>query len=170
MARTKQLPVITKLGGKPKSARKKSEVSKKPMTKGIGKQISKVTKSKGDGEEKKKRRSEVDAEKNERKQRKFKASTIANRECKRYSTGKDGTKLLLQKKPFSNLVRETLQQYDDSIRIKKSSLLAIQEGMESWLTEGMTRTLPLCRLAGKMAPTAKILRMAIEPIFYGERS
>ena len=67
-------------------------------------------------------------------------------------------------------MRETLQQYDDSIRIKKSSLLAIQEGMESWLTEGMTRTLPLCRLAGKMAPTAKILRMAIEPIFYGERS
>lgn len=161
MARTKQ--VLEKKGGK--ARRKTTEVVKKPKATGkaIKKSSAPPTKEKGE----KKRKSQVDAEKKERKPRKFKASTIAAREIKKWS-GKNGTKLCFQKKPFQNLVREILQYYDDTLRIKKTALLDIQEGMESWLKEGMERTHPLCQLAKKMAPTAKILRMATEPIFYGE--
>lgn len=172
MARTKQVPTVTKKGGKPKNEkvpRKKAEVLKKPKAVKSSKssKAGKIQKP----EKRVARKSDVDSEKKERKARRFKASTIAARECKRYSSGKkDGTRLLIQRKPFSNLIRERLQEFDDTMRIKKSALHDIQEGMESWLEEGMERTHPLCRLGKKMAPTAKIVKMAIEPIFYGQRS
>lgn len=156
MARTKQLPtkpVVTKKGGKPKNEKAPRKI----------KQVLKTPKKPKVTEEKeKKRRSTVDAEKKERKPRRFKASTIAAREHKRYSTGKDATKLLLQKKPFQNLVRERLQDWTTDCRISKFAFRVIQEGMESWLERVMEKTVQLTRFKGRMSATADAVRLAVE--------
>lgn len=164
MARTKQLSSSSsvKKGGKPKNEktpRKKTQVLKTP----------KKPKVQEKGEAVKKRRSTVDAEKKERKARRFKPSTIAARECKRYSTGRDATKLLLQKKPFENLVRERLQDYTTDFRISKHAFRVAQEGIEAWLERVMEKTVPLCRLAKRMSPTAKIVQIAAESMPDRER-
>lgn len=78
------------------------------------------------------RKAPVNKDGSERKKRRFKAGTVALREIRRYQKS---TELLLQKLPFSRLVREivvdqTSQQY---FRFQRSAIAALQESTEAFI-------------------------------------
>lgn len=61
----------------------------------------------------------------------FKAGTVALREIRKYQKTTD---LLIRKLPFQRLVREVASQYKSDARFQSSSILAIQESLENYLT------------------------------------
>ncbi|OAG31972.1 histone H3 [Nematocida displodere] len=61
----------------------------------------------------------------------FKAGTVALREIRKYQKTTD---LLIRKLPFQRLVREVASEYKADVRFQSSSILAIQESLENYLT------------------------------------
>lgn len=61
----------------------------------------------------------------------FKAGTVALREIRKYQKTTD---LLIRKLPFQRLVREVASEYKTDVRFQSSSILAIQESLENYLT------------------------------------
>lgn len=148
MARTKATSsttiTVSKKGGKPRS---KSVVAKKPKSDNLPIQ--------------KKRKSD-ESEKKERKKRRNKPGTKAKRDRKRYQKS---VELMIQKKPFENLVREVMQEFNDRMRIQPMAVRAIQEGIENFIIDILEGTNELCRIGKRKSPTAKILRTSALPYF-----
>lgn len=61
----------------------------------------------------------------------FKAGTVALREIRKYQKTTD---LLIRKLPFQRLVREVASEHKADVRFQSSSILAIQESLENYLT------------------------------------
>ncbi|EHY64623.1 histone H3 [Nematocida ausubeli] len=61
----------------------------------------------------------------------FKAGTVALREIRKYQKTTD---LLIRKLPFQRLVREVASEFKAEVRFQSSSILAIQESLENYLT------------------------------------
>lgn len=61
----------------------------------------------------------------------FKAGTVALREIRKYQKTTD---LLIRKLPFQRMVREVASEYKADVRFQSSSILAIQESLENYLT------------------------------------
>ena len=66
----------------------------------------------------------------EKKQRRWKAGTVAMREIRKLQKG---TKLLIQKAPFQRLVRASLAVHKQGLSFKPSALEAVQEAAESYM-------------------------------------
>lgn len=96
------------------------------------------------------RRSEADEVKKEKKPRRYKWSTVAKREIRRYTgSGKEGTGLLIRKAPFERLVREYAGKGTDvQMRFKPAALHMLQEATEAIGVE-------LLELTGQLAKNAK---------------
>lgn len=144
-----------KKGGLP---RRKIETLKKPLSTGG---------SDGNDGKIRKRRSDKEKEKKEKKTRKFKASTVAKRECKLYQTGKKKIDLLFQKRPFQMLVREIMQDtfYLDDLRIQGLALNIIQDGIESFMHDIVRDAIPLLDIGKRKSITAEILRESAKHYF-----
>ncbi|KAI5181716.1 histone H3 [Nematocida sp. AWRm80] len=61
----------------------------------------------------------------------FKAGTVAVREIRKYQKTTD---LLIRKLPFQRLVREVASEHKADVRFQSSSILAIQESLENYIT------------------------------------
>jgi histone H3 len=66
----------------------------------------------------------------EKKQRRWKAGTVALREIRKLQKG---SKLLIQKAPFQRLVRASLAVHKQGLSFKPSALEAVQEAAESYM-------------------------------------
>lgn len=80
-----------------------------------------------------------------KKPHRYRPGTVALREIRKYQKS---TELLLQKKPFENLVRSIAQDYKTDLRFQSTALLALQEGAESYLVEMFEHT-NLCAIHAK---------------------
>ena len=76
--------------------------------------------------------------KKERRKYRFKNSTIAKREIKKYQTT---TKNLMPKRSFSMLVREIASDYKSEVRFSGDSMSALQEASEEYITSTMRRAM-----------------------------
>ncbi|KAI1710013.1 core histone h2A/H2B/H3/H4 domain-containing protein [Ditylenchus destructor] len=66
-----------------------------------------------------------------KKPRRYRPGTVALREIRRYQKS---TELLIRKSPFQRVVREIAQDYQPDIRFQTSSVMALQESAEMYLT------------------------------------
>lgn len=66
-----------------------------------------------------------------KKPHRFRPGTVALREIKKYQKSTD---LLIRRLPFSRLVREISQDFKTDLRFQASGMIALQEGMEAFLT------------------------------------
>jgi len=66
-----------------------------------------------------------------KKSHRFKAGAVAMREIRKYQKTTD---LLIRKLPFQRLVREVASEFKSDVRFQSSSILAIQESLENYLT------------------------------------
>ena len=67
-----------------------------------------------------------------KKPHRYRPGTVALREIRRYQKTTD---LLIRKLPFQRLVREIAQDFKSDLRFQGSSVLALQEASEAYLTK-----------------------------------
>lgn len=79
------------------------------------------------------------------KARRWRPGTVALREIRKYQ---NSVEMLIRKAPFQRLVREVMQQTKDSLRMSRSSVEAIQEATESYMTS-LFADANLCTLHAK---------------------
>lgn len=82
---------------------------------------------------------------NAKKKFRHRPGTIALREIRQYQKNGD---LLIKKLPFQRLVREIAQQFCDKFRFQISTILALQEASEMYLTDLFENT-NLCAIHAK---------------------
>lgn len=80
-----------------------------------------------------------------KKKHRYRPGVIALREIRRYQKSGD---LLIRKMPFQRLVREIAQKFQIDFRFQTSTLLALQEASETYLTDLFENT-NLCAVHGK---------------------
>ena len=80
-----------------------------------------------------------------KKPHRFRPGTVALREIRRYQKS---TELLIRKLPFQRLVREIAQDFKTDLRFQASSILALQEACEAYLT-GLFEDSNLCGIHAK---------------------
>ena len=66
-----------------------------------------------------------------KKPHRYRPGTVALREIRRYQKS---TELLIRKAPFHRLVREISQDFNDALHYKRTSVLALQEAAEAYLS------------------------------------
>ena len=66
-----------------------------------------------------------------KKPHRYRPGTVALREIRRYQKSTD---LLIRKLPFSRLIKEIAQDFKGDLRFQSTSLLALQEATEAYLT------------------------------------
>jgi histone H3 len=69
-----------------------------------------------------------------KKPHRYRPGTVALREIRKYQKSTD---LLIRKLPFQRLVREIAQDFANDLRFQASSILALQEGVESIIINNM---------------------------------
>lgn len=74
--------------------------------------------------------------------RRYRPSTVALREIRRYQTS---TNLLLQKLPFQRLAREIAEDFKSDLRFQSTAILALQEASEAYLV-GLFEDTNLCAI------------------------
>ena len=80
-----------------------------------------------------------------KKPHRYRPGTVALREIRRYQKSTD---LLIRKLPFQRLVREIAQDYKQECKFQGSSILALQESSEAYLT-GIFEDSNLCAIHAK---------------------
>jgi histone H3 len=80
-----------------------------------------------------------------KKPHRYRPGTVALREIRKYQKSTD---LLIRKLPFQRLVREIAQDYKQECRFQGSSILALQESSEAYLT-GIFEDSNLCAIHAK---------------------
>lgn len=75
----------------------------------------------------------------------FRPGTVALREIRRYQKS---TELLIRKRPFQRLVREIAQNFNPDLRFQSTTVLALQEAAEAYLT-GLFEDANLCAIHAK---------------------
>ena len=80
-----------------------------------------------------------------KKPHRYRPGTVALREIRRYQKSTD---LLIRKLPFQRLVREIAQDYKQDCKFQGSSILALQESSEAYLT-GIFEDSNLCAIHAK---------------------
>ena len=75
----------------------------------------------------------------------YRPGTVALCEIRRYQKS---TELLIRKAPFHRLVREISQDFNDALRYKGTSVLALQEAAKAYLV-GLFEDTNLCAIHGK---------------------
>ena len=129
-----------------------------PRQKIAGKKVknSVATGSKASKAEKAKKKT-APAEGGMKKERRWRAGTVALREIKRYQKA---TTLLLAKAPFQRFVRAICEGIDGQLRFQSQALLALQEAAESYLT-GLFEDSNLCAIhANRVTVMKKDLDLA----------
>lgn len=91
------------------------------------------------------------------KKKRYRPGTVALREIRRYQKS---TELLLRKAPFQRLVREIAQNFRADLRFQGTTILALQEAAEAYLSELFEDT-NLCAIhAGRITIQPKDLQLA----------
>ncbi len=80
-----------------------------------------------------------------KKPHRYRPGTVALREIRRYQKSTD---LLIRRQPFQRLVREIAQDFKQDLRFQATSVLALQESSEAYVTALMEDT-NLCAIHGK---------------------
>ena len=80
-----------------------------------------------------------------KKPHRYRPGTVALREIRRYQKSTD---LLIRKLPFSRLVREIAQDFKQDLRYQSTSVLALQEATEAYLTH-LFEDVNLCAIHSK---------------------
>ena len=80
-----------------------------------------------------------------KKPHRYRPGTVALREIRKYQKSTD---LLIRKLPFQRLVREIAQDYKQDLHFQGSSILALQESSEAYLT-GIFEDSNLCAIHAK---------------------
>ena len=80
-----------------------------------------------------------------KKPHRYRPGTVALREIRRYQKSTD---LLIRKLPFSRLIKEIAQDFKGDLRFQSTSLLALQEASEAYLTH-LFEDVNLCAIHSK---------------------
>ena len=80
-----------------------------------------------------------------KKPHRYRPGTVALREIRRYQKSTD---LLIRKLPFSRLIKEIAQDFKGDLRFQSTSLLALQEATEAYLTH-LFEDVNLCAIHSK---------------------
>jgi histone H3 len=80
-----------------------------------------------------------------RKPHRYRPSTVALREIRKYQKSTD---LLIRKAPFQRLIREIAQDYETDVRFQSTAVLALQEAAEMYLI-GLFEDTNLCAIHAK---------------------
>merc|ERR1712197_179173 len=80
-----------------------------------------------------------------KKPHRYRPGTVALRKIGRYQKS---TELLIRKAPFHRLVREISQDFNDALRYKGTSVLALKEAAKAYLV-GLFEDTNLCAIHGK---------------------
>merc|ERR1712224_684008 len=75
-----------------------------------------------------------------KKPHRYRPGTVALREIRKYQKSTD---LLLRRLPFQRLVREIAQHYKEDLRLKSTTMLALQEATEAYVV-GLFEDTNLC--------------------------
>lgn len=146
MARTKQT-ARKSVGGK---APRKAVILKSSLLPGKGPTKSAASKGVPPG-------SQRDADKSEKKPRRYHPGALALKEIRRYQKS---TELLLRKIPFQRLVREVAQDFKTDLRFQSSAIMALQEATEAYLVSLFEDSMLCAAHAKRVTVMPKDLQLA----------